>query len=327
VWTARSLGLVTIAALVAYAFAAAHYAHGPLALALWLVAMPALYFGAIAALCALYFAGAWIFRARRPPAMRIGARATMRLVWNEYRALAGAPPRLMFYRHFVPDPAPAAVAVPVLLVHGVLCNAGVWARFARFLCRQGIDGVYSLSYGPPLASIETFAAQLAAKLDEIVAETNAPSVAIVAHSMGGLVTRAYLRRHGRAKIARVLTIGAPHHGSMFAWFFPGVSLAQMRPGNDWLAELSRTRLDRALRFVSLWSWHDSMVAPQTSSELPGAVDVVLRGIGHNALLGDESVFAFALGEIAAAREEAQRAEPRASDARVQSALAHQGQAG
>jgi triacylglycerol esterase/lipase EstA (alpha/beta hydrolase family) len=319
--------MVTVVALVAALFSATRYATSPVALALGLLAIPAVYFAAIAVLCALYFAGAWIFRARRPPAMRIGVRATIRLVWEEYRALAGAPPRLMFYRHFVPDPAPAAVAVPVLLVHGVLCNAGIWARFARFLSRHGIDGVYSLSYGPPLASIESFAAQLAAKLDEIIAATNARSVAIVAHSMGGLVVRAYLRRHGHARIARVLTIGSPHHGSMFAWFVPGVSLAQMRPGNDWLADLNRRRLDPALRFVSLWSWHDSMVAPQTSSELPGAVDVVLRGVGHNALLGDASVFAFALGEITAAREEARRVQTRAPGAAGQPALAGQGHAG
>jgi triacylglycerol esterase/lipase EstA (alpha/beta hydrolase family) len=327
VWTARSLRIVTGAALVVYLFLAMRYATSPVALALWLAAIPIIYFAAIAALCALYFAGAWIFRARRPPAMQIGVRATIRLVWEEYRALAGAPPRLMFYRHFVPDPAPAAVAVPVLLVHGVLCNAGVWARFARFLRRQGIDGVYSLSYGPPLASIESFAAQLGARLDEIIAQTKARNVAIVAHSMGGLVVRTYLRRHGHGKIARVLTIGSPHHGSMFAWFFPGISLAQMRPGNDWLAGLNRRGLDPALRFVSLWSWHDSMVAPQTSSELPGAVDVALRGVGHNALLGDPSVFAFALGEITAAREEAQAVQTRAPGAAAQPALAGQGQAG
>jgi pimeloyl-ACP methyl ester carboxylesterase len=323
VWTARSLSLVTLAALVAYVAVAVRYVRDAVALAAWLAAIPVVYFVAIAVLCALYFAVAWIFRARRPPAMRIGMRATLRLVWFEFRALAGATPRLVLYRRFVPDPPSASMAVPVLLVHGVLCNAGVWARFARFLRRQGVEGVYSLSYGPPLASIESFAAQLAAKIDAIIEATNARGVAIVAHSMGGLVTRTYLRRHGRAKVSRVLTIGAPHHGSMFAWFFPGACHAQMRPGNDWLAELNRTRLDPALRFVSLWSWHDSMVAPQTSSELPGAVDVALRGIGHNALLGDEDVFAFALGEIAAARDEGRSA----TRAPARAALAGQGQAG
>ena len=137
---------------------------------------------------------------------------------------------------------------------------------------------------------------------DVLREQGGPGkVIVIAHSMGGLVARAYLRRYGAAKVARVLTIGSPHHGSVFASCFPGVCLAQMRLGNPWLARLNAAPRDPALRFVSLWSWHDSMVAPQTSSELPGAVDVPLIGIGHNALLGDAQVFAYALAEIVAAR--------------------------
>jgi triacylglycerol esterase/lipase EstA (alpha/beta hydrolase family) len=299
-WSSLSLAATTLAGVGIYVALAVRFAHGR-ALVAWIAAIPLVYLAAVLVLCAIYFAIAWIFRARRPAAMRLGPRRTLTLVVREYLALAGAMPRLVFYRRLVRDPSPAPIATPILLVHGVLCNAGVWTRFARFLRREGIDGVYSLSYGPPLASIESFAEQLAAKIDEVLAATGARGVAIVAHSMGGLVTRAYLRAHGCAKIARVLTLGAPHHGSVFAWLFPGVSLAQMRPGNAWLAKLNDERLDPSLRFVSLWSWHDSMVAPQTSSELPGTVDVALVGVGHNALLADPDVFAFALGEIRAAR--------------------------
>jgi triacylglycerol esterase/lipase EstA (alpha/beta hydrolase family) len=238
-----------------------------------------------------------VWRARRPREIRLGVRGTLRLWWREYMTLAGSPPRLMLYGLLVRDPAPVPVEGPVLLVHGVLCNAGVWVRFARYLRRHGVTGLYSLSYGPPLASIDAFAAQLARKIDAIVAATGAPRVSIVAHSMGGLVARAYVRQHGSARIERIVTIGSPHHGSMLAWFLPGQALSQMRPGNPWLAELNAERPDPALRLVSLWSWHDSMVAPQTSSELPGAVEIVLAGIGHNALLGDPSVFALVRNEI------------------------------
>jgi hypothetical protein len=125
--------------------------------------------------------------------------------------------------------------------------------------------------------------------------------------MGGLVVRAYIRRYGIAKLARVLTIGAPHHGSVHAWLMIGTSLGQIRPGNPWLVALNRERLDPALRFVSLWSWHDSMVAPQTSAELPGAVDMSMIGVGHNALLGDAEVFDHAHAEIDAARADSRRA--------------------
>jgi triacylglycerol esterase/lipase EstA (alpha/beta hydrolase family) len=213
---------------------------------------------------------------------------------------------MMLYGLLVRDPAPARVDVPVLLLHGVLCNAGVWAGLARFLTRCGITGIYSLSYGPPLVSIELFADQLHAKIERIVDATHASSVMVIAHSMGGLVVRAYARKYGTSRLVRVVTIGAPHHGSMHAWLFFGTSLAQLRPGNRWLAELNRARLDPDVRFVSVWSWHDSMVAPQTSSELPGAVDVPLIGIGHNALLLDAEVLERTHAEIMSARAEARR---------------------
>ena len=303
-WTAVSLWLVTVAALGAYtAFAVRSIAAGGSPVA-WIGAALLAYFGAIGLLCASYFAVSWFWRARRTAAVRLDLRGTLRLWCREYLTLAGSPPRLMLYGLLLRDPAPARVAAPVLLVHGVLCNAGVWVRLGRYLRERGVTGLYSLSYGPPLESIEAFADQLARKVDAIVAATGAPRVIVVAHSMGGLVTRAYLRRYGSARIARVLTIGSPHHGSVLAWFFPGISLAQMRPGNPWLAALNREALDPALRFVSLWSWHDSMVAPQTSSELPGAVDVALVGIGHNALLGERDVFAFVMNEIESARHDA-----------------------
>lgn len=301
-WTAISLWLASGAALVVYVALAVRGVAAGGSVVAWLVAVPLLYFCAIFLLCASYFTISWIWRARRPPEVRLNLRRTLTLWWNEYVTLAGAIPRLMLYALLVRDPAPAAHAVPVLLVHGVLCNAGIWRRLARYLREKGVDGVYGLSYGPPLASIDSFAEQLARKIDAIVLATGAAKIVIIAHSMGGLVARAYMRAHGSGRTARVVTIGTPHHGSVLAWFCPGASLAQMRPGNAWLATLNDEKLDPSLRLVSLWSWHDSMVAPQTSSELPGAVDVTLAGVGHNALLGDDRVFELVACEIEAARK-------------------------
>ena len=296
-WTAVSLWLTTLGLGVVYvAFAVRDVTHGG-RLAPWIAGAVALYLLSIIFLCVTYFTISWIWRARRPREVRLGVRATLRLWWDEYVTLAGSPLRLMLYGLLIRDPGRERVRVPVLLVHGVLCNAGVWVRLARHLRRKGVQGLFSLSYGPPLASIERFAEQLDRKVEAIVAATGAQRIVVVAHSMGGLVLRAYMRRYGSARIARVVTIGTPHHGSMMAWFLPGVSLAQMRPGNGWLAALNGERLAPSLRFVSLWSWHDSMVAPQTSSELPGAVDVTIVGVGHNALLGNAGVFALVQNEI------------------------------
>lgn len=296
-WTAITLWLLVGGGIAAYAAVAARAVAAGAAAWPWIVGLPLAYFALIALFVLLYFAMAWIWRSERPADARIGMRGTWRLFWREYGSIAGSAPRMMFYRALVRDPAPAPAAHPVLLLHGVLCNAGVWTSMKRRLEAAGIGPVYALSYGPPLASIDLFADQVAAKVDAILRDTGARRVALVAHSMGGLVARAYLRRHGNARVSRVVTIGSPHAGSVHAWVFVGRSMAQLRPRNRWLGELEGA--GRAgVPFVSMWSWHDSMVAPQTSARLPDCDNVALAGIGHNALLTDPEVARLVAAELA-----------------------------
>jgi triacylglycerol esterase/lipase EstA (alpha/beta hydrolase family) len=264
----------------------------------YLAGLPLLYLATLCAITLIWFALAWAFRAVPPADKRIGAAATIRLFVDELRAIGRSGPRMALYRHLMPEPAPAPAESPVLLLHGVLCNAGAMAGLRGDLVARNLGPVYALSYGPPLASIDEFADQVAVKIDAILEATGAARVAIVGHSMGGLVARAYLRRHGAQKVSTVMTLGTPHHGSAHAWLFPGISLAQLRPGNAWLADLNRTEgAPAGVRVVSLWSWHDSMVAPQTSCRLAGVENIELAGIGHNALLGDRCVFALVAEEL------------------------------
>jgi hypothetical protein len=245
----------------------------------------------------IWFALAWWFRSERPERVRMPLHGVARMFWREFVSIAGNAPRMIFYRLLMPEPPAAPAMRPVLLLHGVLCNAGVWHPFRRYLASRGIGPVYALSYGPPLGSIEDFADQMATEIDAILAETGARDVIVVAHSMGGLVARAYLRKSGGAKVRRLITVGTPHAGSVHAYLFPGVSLSQMRPGNRWLGELAPPPPGAAPPIVSLWSWHDSMVAPQTSSRIDFGENVELVGIGHNALLTDPAVAASVAEEI------------------------------
>jgi len=41
--------------------------------------------------------------------------------------------------------------------------------------------------------------------------------------------------------------------------------------------------------ASIWSRHDSMVAPQASAMLACADNIALSGVGHNALISDRRV--------------------------------------
>lgn len=286
-WTAIILAALVAAGAAAYGAWAVHAV--ALGAPMWpfIVGLPFAYLAVPLLLTIFWFALAWWFRAERPDDIRLALPARIAMFWREFVALARSIPRMIFYRALMPDPPPAPAELPILLLHGVGCNAGVWSGFRRHLEQRGIGPVYALSYGPPLASIEHFADQAATRIGDIQTATGASQIVLVGHSMGGLVARAYLRRYGGAKVRRLITIGTPHQGSMHAWLMAGASLAQMRPSNAWLAALNSNA--DGVPVASIWSWHDSMVTPQTSSRIDSGDNIVLAGVAHNALLDDPDV--------------------------------------
>jgi len=303
--TAIALLLLLVAGAAGYASWAAHrVAHGDPAW--WFVAgAPLAYLLPVLLLVSLWFTLSWIWRTPRPPEFRLGPAACARLFLGEVGAVALSWLLLVAHRLLIADPVAAPGRRPLLLVHGVGVNDGVWFALRRNLSRRSLGPVYTINYGPPLAGIEHFAGQLAARIEAICAVTGAERVALIAHSMGGLVARAYLRRFGAARVEQLITIGTPHHGSMLAYTFPGCCLAQMHPGNPWLVELNREESGRApVPITSIWSRHDSMVAPQGSSVLRNAENIALVGIAHNALLGEKAVVELVATEVVKPRGEA-----------------------
>jgi predicted alpha/beta hydrolase family esterase len=265
----------------------------------WFVAgAPVAYLAPVVVLVSVWFALSWIWRTPRPSNAQLDFAGSVRLFIGEVLAVAMSWPLIALHRLAIRDPAPAPARLPVILVHGVMVNDGVWFTMRRYLARHDVGAVYTINYGPPYGDIEHFAEQLGVKIESVCAATGAARVLLVCHSMGGLVARAYVRQRGPARIDRIVTIGTPHHGSMFAQGFIGRCLAQMRPGNAWLAELNRDETKPApVPITSVWSRHDSLVAPQASGELACARNISLSGIGHNALLGDAGVLALVVQEI------------------------------
>ena len=305
-WTAFTLALAVVAGCAAYAaWALQAVAQGA---ALWpfIVGIPVAFLAIPFLLTIFWFTVAWWFRAARPANIRLTLSARVAMFGREFVALARSIPRMILYRWLVPAPAPAPAKMPIILLHGVGCNAGVWRGFRRQLDARGVRPVYALSYGPPLNSIEFFADQLAALVTTVLADTGARQVILVCHSMGGLVARAYLRRYGATKVRRLVTIGTPHYGSMHAWLMFGQALAQLRPGNPWLAQLNDdTATNHAAGHsapptASIWSWHDSMVSPQASSHIDWGDNIELSGIAHNALLDHPEVWTRVDAQIDAA---------------------------
>src|SRR6202521_1709058 len=266
----------------------------------WFVAgAPFAYLAPVAVLASAWFALSWSWRPPRPPTAQLDFAGSVRLFVGEVLAVAISWPLIALHRLVIRDPVPAPSQLPIVLVHGVMVNDGVWFTMRRYLARQAVAAVYTINYGPPYGDIEHFAEQLGAKIESVCAATGAARVFLVCHSMGGLVARAYLRQHGPARIERIVTIGTPHHGSMFARGLIGRCFAQMRPGNAWLAELNRDETKPPpVPITSIWSRHDSLVAPQASAELACAENVPLVGVGHNALLGDRRVMELVIRAIA-----------------------------
>jgi CheY-like chemotaxis protein len=227
------------------------------------------------------------FASPTPSEFRLGARARLALLVEEFRTsmLAtswlmprGAPCRRIY---------PGSSAVPVLLVHGYGCNSGYWSYLLPRLDRNSISHA-SIDLEPVGGAIDDYVPALHNAVEALCAATGAPQVAIVAHSMGGLAARAWMRAHGSARVARIVTLGTPHHGTSLANFGPGANAAQMRrskgEASDWLRALGESE-DGARRalITSIFSHHDNIVAPQTSSVLAGARNIALGGVGHVAL--------------------------------------------
>ena len=297
-WTAIFLAAIVAGGTLAYgAWAYRAVAHGA-PLWVFIVGYPFAYLAVPLLFAICWFVLAWWFRAERPADVRLSLPARVAMFGREFLALARSGSRMIFYKWLMPDPPPAPAKLPILLVHGVGCNAGVWSGFRRHLAECGIGPVYAVSYGPPLASIEHFADQVAERIADIAAATGAAQVVFVCHSMGGLVARAYLRKFGGNHVRRLITIGTPHHGSMHAWMMAGMSLSQMRPKNAWLADLNgNAKGADGVPVASIWSWHDSMVTPQTSSRIDWGENIVLTGVAHNAMLDDPRVWAAAIAQI------------------------------
>ncbi len=243
-----------------------------------------------------------------PDEFRLGAGARLRLFGGEFAAsmlesswsMPRAAPRQVIY--------PDAPAPPVLMLHGYGCNSGYWVALTRLLDGAGISHA-TLDLEPVTGDIDDYVPQVQNAVEVLCAAAGAPQLVIVAHSMGGLAARAWMRDHGAARVARLITLGTPHHGTCLANFGVGRNAAQMRRAgsadgaeSDWLRRLAagESAATRAL-ITSIYSHHDNIVSPQTSSFLEGARNIAFGGIGHVALGRNRRVLACVMQEIAALR--------------------------
>ncbi len=107
---------------------------------------------------------------------------------------------------------------PILLVHGIFFRDwqffNYWGRIPAALRKNGAEVYYGSQQSSQ--SISASAAELNKRIHEILEETGAEKVNIIAHSKGGLDTRYAIAELGAGPyIASLTMINTPHHGC--AW--------------------------------------------------------------------------------------------------------------
>lgn len=175
---------------------------------------------------------------------------------------------------------------PVLLVSGYGGATRVLEPLRQTLEDAGRDVVVVPPVGSGTGDIGAQARALAARAREAMRRSGADSVDVVGYSAGGVVARAWVRDFGGAGVARrVLSVGAPQHGTSVAGLALGLTgrcptaCRQLEPDSDLLRALNaRDETPRGPVFVSVWSTADEVVLPADSARLDGALDLTVQSL-------------------------------------------------
>lgn len=130
----------------------------------------------------------------------------------------------------------------VVLLHGIARSSASLTRLERALRAAGF-ATLNIDYASRSKPIAALADDIHSVITRF-AERNAP-LHFVAHSMGGLVTRAYIAKYRPARLAGVVMLGTPNGGSEVADFLSGSRLyrALYGPAGLELTTMPATRLN------------------------------------------------------------------------------------
>jgi pimeloyl-ACP methyl ester carboxylesterase len=244
-----------------------------------------------------------IWGSPKPESMHLTPSSALQLFWGELTASLSA---FMWRMPFQPNvgmtqPIESSThLMPVLLIHGYGCNRAMWVDFSRSLAAAG-HACDAMNLEPVFGSIDQYPRLIEEASQALMLRTGATQIAIVAHSMGGLAARAFMNASTPSqnhRIAKVITLGTPHQGTVHATLGQGQNTHQMRINSPWRNALAnRERPEDLAKFCCIFTHHDNIVAPQANQTVPGAKRIELSAIGHVAMPYSQNVMRIVVREL------------------------------
>lgn len=189
-------------------------------------------------------------------------------------------------------PEPPAPVVPVLMVPGWFRTGAAFAGLRARMLGAGWteDEIAAITFADRTGSNHEHALEIAAAADSLLARTGAARVDIIAHSMGGLATRLFLRGHA-GKVRRVVFLATPQRGTWSAYLAFGEGRAEMLPGSPFLDSLNAAPpLPPGVEAMTIRTLVDAHIIPGSSATLPEVRDMVVCCPRHEAISNDLEVF-------------------------------------
>lgn len=211
-------------------------------------------------------------------------------VWAEFATVSISSYSLLMPRRERLEARPEDGYPPVVLVHGLGGNRGLWLPLRLFLRVHGHRRMYAFGYEG--GTIDQHAADLVSFVESVKRVTGEDQVDIVAHSLGGLIARLAIQRLGLvASVRSLITLATPHRGTYAAQYANTPITCALRPNSELITDLNRDDL-RALplRFVTVHSDRDVYVVPHEGQTHPDAEHVFVPNLAHSQHLISPEVF-------------------------------------
>ncbi len=180
---------------------------------------------------------------------------------------------------------------PALFVHGLGGHRGNFALMRGTFELLGRSRTYSITLedGSDLDALGALLRDRIRRVCEVNGLGESGQVDLVAHSMGGVVSRVALEDPDiAARVRTVVTMGTPHIGTHLARLADTARIRALRPGSTLLERLARqvpwAGPPSMPRMVCFWSRSDTVILPAETSVVAGAEAIELEGITHTGFL-------------------------------------------